>query len=140
VSDSALAPIRDLDRHPDGSWAEITLADTDGHHEVAEGGPRRLWSIVEGTHQRWTDLGRPGWDRFGLTMTRDRQTVWFDHPDTGPVTPGPSPPHPEPRPAPLSRGHGLGSGAAGPRVNRVFMFSLNSPCATCDQISGVRPR
>ncbi len=53
---------------PDGSRAEITLAADDGHHQVAEGGPRRLWSLVENAH-RWTDLGQPGWDSFGLTVT-----------------------------------------------------------------------
>jgi methyltransferase of ATP-grasp peptide maturase system len=66
---------------PDGSWAEVTLAEQNGRYSVAEGGPRRLWAIVEDTHQRWIDLGRPTWERFGLTVTRDRQTVWLDHPD-----------------------------------------------------------
>lgn len=66
---------------PDGSWAEITLApDINGRYPVAEGGPRRLWTAVENAHQCWTDLGRPGWDRFGLTVTPERQWVWLDDP------------------------------------------------------------
>jgi methyltransferase of ATP-grasp peptide maturase system len=65
---------------PDGSWAEITLSDEGGQYSVAEGGPRRLWSIVENADQCWTDLGRPGWDRFGLTVTPARQWVWLDDP------------------------------------------------------------
>jgi methyltransferase of ATP-grasp peptide maturase system len=64
----------------DGSWAEITLAATDGEYAVTEGGPRRLWSLLEATHQRWLDLGQPTWERFGLTVTPDRQTVWLDQP------------------------------------------------------------
>jgi hypothetical protein len=66
---------------PDGSWAEVTLTSRDGRHAVAEGGPRRLWSIVERAHRAWVELDRPGWDRFGLTVTPDRQTVWLDRPD-----------------------------------------------------------
>ncbi len=67
----------------DGSWAEVTLADENSLHRVAEGGPRRLWSVLERAQQTWTDLGRPGWDRFGLTVTPDAQAVWLDRPDSG---------------------------------------------------------
>ncbi|PRX47525.1 hypothetical protein B0I33_105103 [Prauserella shujinwangii] len=65
-----------------GSWVEIALATHNGRHEVAEGGPRRLWRLVEHAHRVWTDLDRPGWDRFGLTVTPQAQTVWFDRPDS----------------------------------------------------------
>jgi methyltransferase of ATP-grasp peptide maturase system len=64
----------------DGSWAEVTLADEDGLHQVNEGGPRRVWRIIEDTHALWNKLGQPGWDRFGLTVTEDRQQVWLDTP------------------------------------------------------------
>jgi methyltransferase of ATP-grasp peptide maturase system len=64
----------------DGSWAEISLANENGRYSVAEGGPRRLWSVLEDTHRQWIELGRPGWERFGLTVIPDRQTVWFDRP------------------------------------------------------------
>ncbi|OZM75191.1 protein-L-isoaspartate(D-aspartate) O-methyltransferase [Amycolatopsis antarctica] len=67
---------------PDGSWAEITLAAQNGQHEVAEGGPRRLWRLIENAYDTWTDLGRPGWDSFGLTVTPGTHTVWFDQPDS----------------------------------------------------------
>lgn len=66
----------------DGSWAEITLAAENGQHAVAEGGPRRLWHLIENAHRTWTDLDRPGWDRFGLTVTPQTHTVWFDQPDS----------------------------------------------------------
>ncbi len=30
----------------------------------------------------WTTLGRPDWDRFGLTAIADRQWIWLDTPDS----------------------------------------------------------
>ncbi|MEU6644494.1 hypothetical protein ABZ863_18330 [Saccharomonospora sp. NPDC046836] len=75
---SQTAPTASWIATPDGSWAEITLVSQDGRHAVAEGGPRRLWSLVEHAHHTWTDLGRPGWDSFGLTVTPETHTVWFD--------------------------------------------------------------
>ncbi|MGH3720135.1 MAG: hypothetical protein ACRDRI_15085 [Pseudonocardiaceae bacterium] len=62
----------------DGSWAEVTLTDDNGIHQVREGGARRVWRIIEDAHARWTTLGQPGWDRFGLTVTKDHQRVWLD--------------------------------------------------------------
>lgn len=62
----------------DGSWAEVSLTE----HTVIEGGPRGLWSILEDTHHQWLDLGEPSWERFGLTVTPDRQTVWLDQADS----------------------------------------------------------
>jgi hypothetical protein len=68
---------------PDGSWAEVAFATNDaGEHVVAEGGPRRVWQIIEDAHQTWIDLGQPGWDSFGLTVEPDQQTVWFDNVDS----------------------------------------------------------
>lgn len=66
-------------RAEDGSWCEITSrAD---RCIVTEGGPRRLWSNIEHATTRWRALGEPGWDRLGLTVSADQQTVWVDHPD-----------------------------------------------------------
>jgi len=61
----------------DGSWCEV------GEHtgQVWEAGPTLLWAAVEDAHRRWRDLGEPGWDRFGLTVTPDRQWIWLDAPD-----------------------------------------------------------
>jgi methyltransferase of ATP-grasp peptide maturase system len=64
----------------DGSWTEVSLAQDNGVHQVTEGGPRRLWRIVEHAHTTWTSLRQPGWDRFGLTVTEDHQHVWCDSP------------------------------------------------------------
>lgn len=62
----------------DGSWTEVTLADDHGVHQVSEAGPRRVWRIVEDAHALWSTLGQPGWDRFGVTLTDNRQHVWLD--------------------------------------------------------------
>jgi methyltransferase of ATP-grasp peptide maturase system len=67
---------------PDGAWAQITLAAQDGAHQVTEGGPRRLWRAVEHAHQQWNQLDRPGWNRFGLTVTPGTHTLWLDDPDS----------------------------------------------------------
>ncbi|HEY6422340.1 MAG TPA: methyltransferase domain-containing protein [Pseudonocardiaceae bacterium] len=78
----------------DGSWAEVTLTDDHGSHQVREGGPRRVWRIIEDAHARWTTLGQPNWDRLGLTVTPDQQRVWLDTPTsvhTWPLAP-PQPP------------------------------------------------
>jgi protein-L-isoaspartate O-methyltransferase len=80
---STTAPTASWIATPDGSWAEITLAQQNGLHSVAEGGPRRLWQMIEHAHHQWVRLGEPGWDSFGLTVTGDLDSVWFDHPDSG---------------------------------------------------------
>ncbi len=67
---------------PDGSWAHVAVAALDGAHAVTEGGPRRLWRVLESAHRLWNQLERPGWDRFGLTVTRDTHTLWCDQPDS----------------------------------------------------------
>ncbi|MGH4010109.1 MAG: methyltransferase domain-containing protein [Pseudonocardiaceae bacterium] len=73
----------------DGSWAEVTLADDHGVHHVAEGGPRRVWRIIENAHALWNTLDHPGWDRFGLTVTEDHQRVWLDTPTSSHTWPLP---------------------------------------------------
>jgi methyltransferase of ATP-grasp peptide maturase system len=74
---------------PDGSWAEITVDFDDQAapgtpQHVTEGGPRSLWRMIERAHDTWETHHRPGWERFGLTATRDKQTVWLDDPNSGP--------------------------------------------------------
>ena len=65
----------------DGSWAEVALvADKGGTHAVVEGGGRSVWRIIESAHEAWIEHGKPGWARFGLTVTQDRQDVWLDDP------------------------------------------------------------
>ena len=49
---------------------------------VAQGGPRRLWTLAENAHTFWLDHQRPDWSRFGFTATASRQSVYFDDPNT----------------------------------------------------------
>jgi methyltransferase of ATP-grasp peptide maturase system len=67
----------------DGSWCAVRMqTDEDGHREVREGGSAAIWSAFEATHSEWEALGRPAWDRLGLTVTPDgRHRVWLDEPD-----------------------------------------------------------
>ncbi|MET8622710.1 methyltransferase domain-containing protein [Kitasatospora sp. NPDC004669] len=65
-----------------GSWAAVDSDGTDNaeRYTVWQHGPRRVWDEVEAAHQWWLDNGRPGPDRFGLTMTPEGQRAWLDHP------------------------------------------------------------
>ncbi|MFD5200253.1 methyltransferase domain-containing protein [Streptomyces sp. NPDC058375] len=66
------------------SWAAV---DVDGRiadrFTVWEHGPRRLWEAVEAAYGWWCDAGRPGPERFGLTVAPDGTHVpWLDTPDS----------------------------------------------------------
>ncbi|RJQ78035.1 protein-L-isoaspartate O-methyltransferase [Pseudonocardiaceae bacterium YIM PH 21723] len=84
---------------PDGGTTEHWLVDTDGSwarhttragdHWVDQGGPRQLWNLAELAHDRWHELGRPGRDRFGLTVRKDTQYFWLDSPDSAHTWPFP---------------------------------------------------
>ena len=68
----------------DGSWCAVGMqADVAGKREVRQEGPVNLWDEFEATHRTWDRLGRPGWDRLGLTVTPDGlHRVWLDDPDS----------------------------------------------------------
>ncbi|MFG2919464.1 methyltransferase domain-containing protein [Kitasatospora sp. NPDC048298] len=63
------------------SWATTDWEPDRSAYEVVQSGPRRLWDEVEAAWRWWRRRGRPGFDRFGLTVTPDGQTVWLDSPD-----------------------------------------------------------
>lgn len=66
---------------PDGSSCTVSLTvGRDGSRIVREGGSTPLWEHVETAHDRWQAAGRPGWERLGMTVTPDEQTVWLDDP------------------------------------------------------------
>ncbi|MEU7094195.1 methyltransferase domain-containing protein [Kitasatospora aureofaciens] len=75
------------------SWATADWEPGRTAYEVVQSGPRSLWNEVESAWNWWDDRGRPGFDRFGLTVTPDGHTVWLDGPDnpvpvrTGTVAP-----------------------------------------------------
>ncbi|MEY9845406.1 protein-L-isoaspartate O-methyltransferase [Streptacidiphilus sp. BW17] len=63
------------------SWATADWEKDRTAFEVVQPGPRRLWDEVEAAWRWWDARGRPGFDRFGLTVTREgQQLVWLDHP------------------------------------------------------------
>jgi hypothetical protein len=65
--------------HGDGSWARVTTHG--GRTMVAQGGPQRLWDVAEAAHRQWIALGKPGRERFGVTVAPERQEIWLDDPD-----------------------------------------------------------
>ena len=74
------SPIETWLTQPNGSWV-CHVTHPDGRHFVRQGGPQRLWDHIETAYREWQRLGRPGRQRFGLTVRAGRQTVWLDHPD-----------------------------------------------------------
>lgn len=47
---------------------------------VQQSGPRDLWNELHDAFLTWIAWGQPTRDRFGLTVTVDRQYVWLDSP------------------------------------------------------------
>lgn len=70
-----------FDGHDRGCWAIATFAEHEGTFEVRQHGARDLWDEAVTAYFRWQSLGRPGLDRIGLTITRDGELLWLDHPD-----------------------------------------------------------
>jgi hypothetical protein len=67
----------------DRSWAIVSRSG-EGKLEVTQGGPRRLWDIVEGCDALFSTEGEPTHARYGITITRDRrQWLWLDCPESG---------------------------------------------------------
>lgn len=66
----------------DGSWCQASQHPGSGRVQVREGGPTQLWRAVENADRLWRDIGEPGWERFGLTVTPDRQWVWLEASDS----------------------------------------------------------
>lgn len=64
----------------DRSWACVMFRDQDAAR-VWQSGPRRLWDEAYAAYRWWESNGRPGFDRFGLTVDRDGEHLWLDSPD-----------------------------------------------------------
>ncbi len=63
------------------SWATVEWEPDRTAYEVVQSGRRRLWDEVAAAWHWWDSRGRPGFDRFGLTITPGGQMVWLDSPD-----------------------------------------------------------
>jgi protein-L-isoaspartate(D-aspartate) O-methyltransferase len=86
VPDCAHAVLRDGDTASvwfyglsDASWSVATF---DGENAVSvyQGGPRQLWDEVEAALSWWASAGRPGLERFGLTVDASSEVAWVDDP------------------------------------------------------------
>ncbi|MFJ2818179.1 methyltransferase domain-containing protein [Streptomyces sp. NPDC087294] len=65
--------------HADGSWAVLESGEV-GESRVYQGGPRSIWTELEAVGKQWLAIGRPGMERYGLTVTSGGNTVWLDDP------------------------------------------------------------
>ncbi|HEU0087296.1 MAG TPA: methyltransferase domain-containing protein [Pseudonocardiaceae bacterium] len=62
--------------HRSGSWARLHHnPDSDGPHPVYQYGPRTLWDEVAAAHTWWVDHGKPGADRWQVTITPRGQQI-----------------------------------------------------------------
>ncbi|MFI1398560.1 protein-L-isoaspartate(D-aspartate) O-methyltransferase [Streptomyces sp. NPDC020681] len=64
----------------DRSWAVVMFRDQSQSATVHQAGSRCLWNEVEAAWRWWDSHGRPGFERFGLTVTAEGQTAWLDAP------------------------------------------------------------
>ncbi|MDH6115175.1 protein-L-isoaspartate O-methyltransferase [Kitasatospora sp. MAP12-15] len=71
------------------AWSAVTFRDGEPEHQVRQYGARRLWDEFEAAYAWWLGAGRPGFDRFGLTVdTAGDHRVWLDDPDQPVNQPG----------------------------------------------------
>ncbi|GLU47591.1 methyltransferase domain-containing protein [Nocardiopsis ansamitocini] len=63
-----------------GSWGLIEYEPNASEYEAYRFGRRDLWAEVAHACSWWNDAGRPGRDRFGVTVTAAGQRVWLDEP------------------------------------------------------------
>lgn len=64
-----------------GAWVEVQLEADDAGRRIVRGSSDDLWAAVENAYRVWSELGQPGWDDFGLTVTEREQRIWFGAPD-----------------------------------------------------------
>jgi protein-L-isoaspartate O-methyltransferase len=63
-----------------GSWAKVTYVPGRSEFEVRQCGRRRLWDEAARAYLWWLGEGRPERSRFGMTVSRNGQQIWLDHP------------------------------------------------------------
>uniref|UniRef100_UPI0004CB8854 protein-L-isoaspartate(D-aspartate) O-methyltransferase n=1 Tax=Streptomyces hygroscopicus TaxID=1912 RepID=UPI0004CB8854 len=81
VADDDSRQIRCLFDPVTESWARITMTGVTSAR-LDHGGPRDLWAEREPLLAHWRDAGRPGHERYGLTVGPDGgHSLWLDEPD-----------------------------------------------------------
>lgn len=63
-----------------GSWARCQVKSKVGPQVITQYGPRRLWNEVEEARTWWVREGKPGLDRFGVTVSPEGQSMWLGDP------------------------------------------------------------
>jgi protein-L-isoaspartate O-methyltransferase len=71
----------------DRSWAVVVFRDDRETATVHQAGPRRLWDEIEAAYRWWDHHDRPGFQRFGLTVSAEGEDAWLDSP-ANPVSMG----------------------------------------------------
>ncbi|MDT3396183.1 methyltransferase domain-containing protein [Streptomyces sp. B1866] len=64
----------------DRSWAVVIFQDGAAENTVYQSGSRRLWDESEAAYRWWEEQGKPGYDRFGLTVDPEGHKAWLDTP------------------------------------------------------------
>jgi protein-L-isoaspartate(D-aspartate) O-methyltransferase len=67
-------------RGADRSWAAAVFHPDRPEARVFQSGARRLWDEVAAAYEWWVAQGRPGHERFGLTVAPEGHRVWLDDP------------------------------------------------------------
>jgi hypothetical protein len=80
LDQDSMRPVATTMQADDGSWAEVALGSDDEGRRVVRGSSADLWASVERAYTLWHELGEPGWESFGLTVTDAQQRIWFDSP------------------------------------------------------------
>jgi protein-L-isoaspartate(D-aspartate) O-methyltransferase len=65
----------------EGAWASVDYVPGRDEFLVQQQGARRLWDEAERAYLRWLAMGRPAYDRFGLTVSPDGRQIWIDSPE-----------------------------------------------------------
>ncbi|MBV9142739.1 MAG: hypothetical protein JO115_17810 [Pseudonocardiales bacterium] len=58
-----------------GSWANLVHRPDTSTYPVHQSGPRNLWDEIENAYHWWCDAGRPGSQRWRITVTAAGQQV-----------------------------------------------------------------
>ncbi|MGN9843094.1 methyltransferase domain-containing protein [Nonomuraea sp. H19] len=63
------------------SWAVAEWRPGKEEYSVYQVGDRPVWDEVVDAYFRWVSWGEPGRERFGMTVTQERQQIWLDSPE-----------------------------------------------------------